>query len=199
MTRDDVDLIERKVAWQGYYRMDVYRLRYRRFDGDWSQPIEREVFERGRAAAVVPYDAVRDEVVMIRQFRPGAYAAGRDPWLWEVVAGIIDAGETPESVVKREAQEEAALEISDLIRVCEYLVSPGGTSEVCTLFGARTDASKAGGTHGLASEHEDIAVEAMSFDKAMALVTGDKINNAKTIIGLQWLALNRPDLRRRWG
>ncbi|MGE4167900.1 MAG: NUDIX domain-containing protein [Xanthobacteraceae bacterium] len=199
LTRDDVDLIERKVAWQGYYRMDVYRLRYRRFDGAWSEPIEREVFERGRAAAVVPYDAVRDEVVMIRQFRPGAYAAGRDPWLWEIVAGIIDAGETPESVVKREAQEEAALEISDLIRVCEYLVSPGGTSETCTLFGARTDASKAGGTHGLASEHEDIAVEAMSFDRAMALVTGDKINNAKTIIGLQWLALNRADLRRRWG
>ena len=199
MTRDDVDLIERKVAWQGYYRMDVYRLRYRRFDGGWSQPIEREVFERGKAAAVVPYDPARDEVVMIRQFRPGAYAAGRDPWLWEVVAGIIEPGETPESVVRREAKEEADLQISDLVRICEYLVSPGGTSEVCTLFGARTDAAKAGGTHGLASEHEDIAVEAMSFDQAMALVRDDKINNAKTIIGLQWLALNRADLRRRWG
>lgn len=199
MTRDDVDLIERKTAWQGYYRMEVYRLRYRRFDGGWSEPIEREVFERGKAAAVVPYDPVRDEVVMIRQFRPGAYAAGRDPWLWEVVAGIIEPGETPESVVQREAREEADLQISDLIRICEYLVSPGGTSEVCTLFGARTDSSKAGGTHGLASEHEDIAVEAMSFEKAMALLTGDKINNAKTIIGLQWLALNRADLRRRWG
>lgn len=199
MTRDDVDLIERKVAWQGYYRMDVYRLRYRRFDGQWSEPIQREVFERGRAAAVVPYDPVRDEVVLIRQFRPGAYAAGRDPWLWEIVAGIIEPGETPEAVVRREAQEEAALEISDLVRVCEYLVSPGGTSETCTLFGARTDSSKAGGTHGLASEHEDIAVEAMGFAQAMELVRQDRLNNAKTIIGLQWLALNRDALRQRWG
>lgn len=199
MTRDDVDLIERKVAWQGYYRMDVYRLRYRRFDGRWSEPIQREVFERGRAAAVVPYDPGRDEVVLIRQFRPGAYAAGRDPWLWEIVAGIIEPGETAEAVVQREAQEEAALQISDLIRVCEYLVSPGGTSETCTLFGARIDSSTAGGTHGLASEHEDIAVEAMSFARAMELVENDRVNNAKTIIGLQWLALNRETLRRRWG
>lgn len=199
MTRDDVDLIERKVAWQGYYRMDVYRLRYRRFAGGWSEPIEREVFERGKAAAVVPYDPQRDEVVMIRQFRPGAYAAGRDPWLWEVVAGIIEPGETPESVVRREAKEEADLDISDLVRICEYLVSPGGTSEVCTLFGARTDSSRAGGVHGLASEHEDIAVEALPFAKAIALLNEDKINNAKTIIGLQWLALNRNALRQRWG
>jgi len=199
MTRDDIDLIERKVAWQGYYRMDVYRLRYRRFDGGWSEPIEREVFERGKAAAVVPYDPQRDEVVMIRQFRPGAYAAGRDPWLWEVVAGIIEPGETPESVVRREAKEEADLQISDLVRICEYLVSPGGTSEVCTLFGARTDSSKAGGFHGLASEHEDIAVEAMPFARAIAMLNEDRINNAKTIIGLQWLALNRHALRQRWG
>ncbi len=198
MTRDDVDLIERRTAWQGHYRMDVYRLRYRRFDGSWSAPIEREVFERGRAAAVVPYDPLRDEVVMIRQFRPGAYAAGMDPWLWEIVAGIIEPGETPESVVRREAREEAAIEIGDPIRICEYLVSPGGTSEVCTLFGARTDSSRAGGTHGLASEQEDIHVEAMPFGKVMELLEGDLLNNAKTIIGLQWLALNRTALRKRW-
>ena len=199
MTRHDVDLIERRTAWQGHYRMDVYRLRYRRFDGSWSAPVVREVFERGRAAAVVPYDPRRDEVVLIRQFRPGAYAAGMDPWLWEIVAGIIEPGETPESVVRREAREEAALEIADPIRICEYLVSPGGTSEVCTLFAAQVDASGAGGLHGLASEHEDIAVEAMPFARAMGLLNGDRLNNAKTIIGLQWLALNRDELRRRWG
>ena len=100
--------------------------------------------------------------------------------------------------MRREAREEAAIEISDPIRICEYLVSPGGTSEICTLFGARTDSSRAGGTHGLASEHEDIHVEAMAFDRAMALLADDRLNNAKTIIGLQWLALNRPALRKRW-
>jgi ADP-ribose pyrophosphatase len=197
-SRDDVELIERKTAWQGYYRMDVYRLRYRLFRGGWSNEIEREVFERGIAAAVVPYDPVRDQVVLIRQFRPGAYAAGMQPWLWEIVAGIIEPGETPREVVTREAQEEASLTIVDPIEICRYLVSPGGTSEICTLFCARTDASAAGGVHGLAEENEDIAVQAMSFDEAMQLLGEDKINNAKTIIGLQWLALNRERLRREW-
>jgi ADP-ribose pyrophosphatase len=198
LTRDDVQLIERKTAWQGYYRIDVYRLRYRLFKGGWSNEIEREVFERGIAAAVVPYDPVRDEVVLIRQFRPGAYAAGMTPWLWEVVAGIIEPGESALEVVQREAKEEAALEIRRPIQICKYLVSPGGTSEVCTLFCAQVDSSNANGVHGLASENEDIAVHAVPFTQVMQMLEDDVFNNAKTIIGLQWLALNRERLRRDW-
>jgi len=197
-TRDDVELIERKTAWQGYYRMVVYRLRYRLFRGGWSNSIEREVFERGIAAAVVPYDPVRDQVVLIRQFRAGAYAAGMDPWLWEIVAGIIEPGESALEVVQREAREEAALEIRNPIEICRYLVSPGGTSEVCTLFCAAVDSSGAGGFHGLASENEDIAVSALPFERVMQMLRDDAFNNAKTIIGLQWLALNRQRLRREW-
>jgi ADP-ribose pyrophosphatase len=197
-SRDDVELIERHTAWQGYYRMDVYRLRYRLFKGGWSNEIQREVFERGIAAAVVPYDPVRDEVVLIRQFRPGAYAAGMKPWLWEIVAGIIEEGETPLEVITRESHEEASLTVTDPIQICKYLVSPGATSETCTLFCARTDASGAGGVHGLAAENEDIAVHAVPFAQAMQMLGDDKINNAKTIIGLQWLALNRDRLRRQW-
>jgi len=199
MTKDDVDLIERRVAWQGYGRVAVFRLRYRRFDGAWSRPIEREIFERGAVAAVVPYDPVRDEVVLIRQFRPGAYAAGRDPWLWEIVAGVVEPGEAAEAVARREAAEEAALTLSDLIHVYDFLPSPGALSEVCTLFCGRTDASGAGGTHGLAHEGEDIAVEALPVDRALALLAQNRIDNGKTIVGLQWLALNRDALRRRWG
>ena len=198
MTRDDVDLIERRVAWQGYGRVAVFHLRYRRFDGAWSEPVEREIFERAAVAAVVPYDPLRDEVVLIRQFRPGAYAAGRDPWLWEIVAGIVEPGEALEAVAAREAQEEASLTLTDLIRVYDFLPSPGALSEVCTLFCGRVDASGAGGHHGLASEGEDIAVEALAFDRAMALLADNRIDNGKTIVGLQWLALNREALRRRW-
>lgn len=197
-TRDDVDLIECNTAWQGYYRMDVYRLRYRLFKGGWSGEIRREVFERGIAAAVVPYDPVRDEVVLIRQFRPGAFAAGMTPWLWEIVAGIIEPGETPLEVVTREAQEEAALSISQPIQICKYLVSPGATSETCTLFCAKVDASKAGGVHGLAAENEDIEVNVVPFARIEQMLKDDVLNNAKTIIGLQWLVLNRDRLRRDW-
>ncbi len=196
--RDDVELIECKTAWQGHYRMDVYRLRYRLFKGGWSGEVRREIFERGIAAAVVPYDPVRDEVVLIRQFRPGAYAAGMTPWLWEIVAGIIEPGETPLEVIAREAQEEAALAISQPIRIGHYLVSPGGTSETCTLFCARVDAGQAGGIHGLAAENEDIEVNVVPFARVMEMLAADAFNNAKTIIGLQWLALNRERLQRDW-
>ncbi|MEQ8695449.1 MAG: NUDIX domain-containing protein, partial [Bauldia litoralis] len=105
---DDVDILEKTTPYKGRFQIDRYRLRYHRFDGAWSEPVLREVFERGHAAAVLPYDPVRDEVVLIEQFRPGPLAAGEaSPWLIEIVAGIIDPGETPEEVVRREADEEA--------------------------------------------------------------------------------------------
>lgn len=198
-SRADVELLEQRTLWQGYYRIVGYRLRHRLHGGGWSEPIVREVFERGHAAAVVPYDPTRDQVVLIRQFRPGAYAAGMGPWLWEIVAGILETGESPEQLIEREAREEAGLTLADPLRIGRYLVSPGGTSESCTIFCARVDSALAGGVHGLATEHEDIAVHALPFAQVRAMLDRDEICNAKTIIGLQWLALNRERLRRHWG
>lgn len=197
-SRADVELLEQRTLWQGYYRMVLYRLRHRLHGGGWSGEINREVFERGHAAAVVPYDPVRDEVVLIRQFRPGAYAAHMGPWLWEIVAGILETDETPEALIMREAREEAGLTLSDPIRIGKYLVSPGGTSESCTIFCARVDAAAATGIHGLKSENEDIAVHALPFARVRAMLADEQICNAKTIIGLQWLALNRDRLRQQW-
>lgn len=197
-TRADVELLEQRTLWQGYYRMVLYRLRHRLHGGGWSGEIAREVFERGHAAAVVPYDPLRDEVVLIRQFRPGAYAARMGPWLWEIIAGILEKDETPEALILREAREEAGLTLSDPIRIGKYLVSPGGTSESCTIFCARVDAATASGIHGLKSENEDIAVHALPYARVMAMLAEEQICNAKTIIGLQWLALNRDSLRRQW-
>ena len=197
-TRADVELLEQRTLWQGYYRMVLYRLRHRLHGGGWSGEIAREVFERGHAAAVVPYDPLRDEVVLIRQFRPGAYAARMGPWLWEIIAGILEKDETPEALILREAREEAGLTLSDPIRIGKYLVSPGGTSESCTIFCARVDAATASGIHGLKSENEDIAVHALPYARVMAMLAGEQICNAKTIIGLQWLALNRDSLCRQW-
>ena len=93
MTRDDdIEIREKIAAYQGYFRIDRYRLRHRLHAGGWSAEMTREVFERCHAAAVLPYDPIRDEVVLIEQFRVGAYAAGWSPWLTEVIAGIIDPG-----------------------------------------------------------------------------------------------------------
>lgn len=197
-TRDDVEIREKIAAFQGHFRVDRYRLRHRLHAGGWSHEITREVFERGHAAAVLPYDPVRDEVVLIEQFRVGAYAAGFSPWLLEIVAGIIDPGETAEQVVRREAQEEAGLIIGEVERIADYLSSPGGASESVTLFCGRVDAATASGIHGHPDEGEDILVRVHSYAAVEQMLRTASVSNAVTLIALQWLALNRDGLRARW-
>jgi ADP-ribose pyrophosphatase len=199
MTDARVEILEKTVGYQGFFRLERYRLRHQLFSGEWSRELVREVFERGHAAAVLPYDPVRDQVVFIEQFRIGALEAPGGPWLLEIVAGVIDAAETPEEVIRREAIEESGCTIQEVVPICEYLVSPGGTSERLTVFCGKVDASRAGGTHGLADEGEDTRVVVLGFAEAVAYLQAGKIKAAAPIIALQWLMLNREQLRRHWG
>lgn len=194
----EYEILERKTPFQGYFRIDKYKLRHRCFAGGWTEPFYREVFERGHAAAVLPYDPVRDAVVLQEQFRIGALEAPGGPWQLEIVAGIIDPGESVEDVARREAVEEAGLVLRELHHIQDYLASPGGTSERISLYVGRVDSTNAGGIFGLAEEAEDIRVRVLPFDQAMAEMLARPINAASIVIALQWLALNRDALRRRW-
>jgi ADP-ribose pyrophosphatase len=198
MTRDDVDILDTETVWKGFFRMDRLRLRHRLFGGGWGQPITREVFERGHAAALLPYDPVRDEVVLIEQFRAGALTAGAEPWLVEIVAGIIEDGETAEDVVRRETVEEAGCEVTDIVPIMDVFTTPGGSSERIAIFCGRVDAQGIGGVHGLADEGEDIRVFTESLDEALARLANGGITNIIAVAALQWLALNREKLRREW-
>ncbi len=195
---DAVEIIDREIAYQGFFRIDRIQLRHRLFGGGWSRILQRELFERGHAAAVLPYDPWRDQVVLIEQLRVGALRADAGPWLLEIVAGIIEAGESSEAVVLREAEEEAGCHIDRLQHIYEYHVSPGGTSERISLFCGRIDSRQAGGLHGLEEEGEDIRVSVHSFNAAMALLAAGRLPTATPIIALQWLAMNRQQLRQRW-
>jgi len=198
-TDKDVETVECRTVYDGYFRIDRYRLRHRLHAGGWSGEMTREVFERGHAVGVLPYDPVRDEVVLLEQFRVGALAAGWAPWLIEIVAGIVEEGETAEDVARREAMEEAGCQVAELVPLHDYLVSPGGTSESVTLFAGRVDSAGAGGIHGLDHEHEDIRVFTLPADEALDLLARGAIRNALAVIALQWLALNRNELRKKWG
>lgn len=193
-----IEVLEKTICFKGFFRVEKYRLRHRLFSGDWSQPLVREVFERGHAAAVLPYDPIRDEVILIEQFRVGALDAPDGSWLLEIVAGMIEAGETAQDVVKRESIEEADCIISDLIPLYDCFVSPGGTTERVALFCGRVDSTHAGGVHGAAEEGEDIKVHVVSLDTALTLLNSGKITSASAIIALQWLALNRAHVRTQW-
>ena len=201
MTRDRrVEIIEKTPVFQGYFRVDAYRLRHSLHAGGMSGEMRRELFERGHAVAVLPYDPVRREVVLIEQFRIGAHAAGCTPWLIEIAAGIIGDGETVEDVARREVMEETGLAVQDLVYALTYLASPGGTSETAVMFAARVDAAGAGGIHGLDHEHEDIRVAPLAVPEALAwLDAGTEVLNAHLLIALQWLALNENSLRQKWG
>jgi len=195
---EKVELIERTVAFQGYFRVARYLFRHTLYQGGLSGEVKREVFERGQAAAVLPYDPVRDEVVLIRQVRAGSYAAGRHPWGWETVAGIIEDGETPEDVARREAVEEAAVTITGLLPMGSVVLSPGACSETCTSFLGRTDTTGVGGIFGLEAENENILVKVVPFAEARAMLDRNECDNAVAVMALQWLALHRDDVRNRW-
>ncbi len=206
MTPDDVTILERNVPYQGYYRIETYRLRHRLFAGGWSEPMSREMLERGHAVGVILYDPERDDLVLIEQFRIGAFAAcasphfagSSSPWLLEIVAGIIDEGERPEDVARREAIEEAGCEIRDLEFACRFLVSPGVCSESITLFCGRVDTSRVGGLHGLDHEHEDIRVSVVPASEVFQWLDDGRFVNATAIIALQWFRLRHAALRQKW-
>ena len=194
----DVEVVEREECFRGFYKLDRLHLRHRLFAGGMGKLINRELFVRHDAVCVLPYDPRRDEVVLIEQFRVGALDKSRNPWLLELVAGLIDKNEQPEEVARREAMEEAGLTLGALWPLSVYYPSPGGSDERVHLFVGRCDSVGAGGIHGLEEEGEDIRVHVLPFEDALARVRDGRIDNAASIMALQWLALNRDEVRGLW-
>lgn len=192
-----VEILDTATVFQGFFRVDRVILRHHLFDGGWSRPIVREIFERGRSVAVLPYDPRRDEVVLIEQFRAPAHLAGREPWLVEAIAGMVEPGETPEEVARREALEEAGCVLTGpLFPAGGYFTSPGAATEWVDLFVSGCDASGLGGIHGLEAEGEDIKVLILPFARAMDELARGGIQVGPALITLYWLAAHRDEMRR---
>lgn len=188
----DVEIQDRQRVFQGFFAIDKITLRHRLYKGGWSEAFTRELFVRGHAAGVLLYDRAKDAVVLVEQFRIGILAdTNNSPWALELVAGIVDDGETAVDMAVREVREEAGLEISDARFICEYYNSPGGSDECISLFYAEVDSSQAGGVYGLADEHEDIKVVVLPRVSAMQAIQQGQINNAMAIIALQWLQIKK--------
>ena len=189
-------ILNHEIVYQGYFRIERFQLDHEKFDGGDTGPFMRELFERGSAVAVLPYDPVHDKVVLIEQFRIGTVRDRERPWVREVVAGIIEPGESEQDVARRETLEEAGCPILQLEPICRYFVSPGGATERCSLYYGRVDSAGVGGIHGLDDEFEDIRVEVVDFEQAIAWLNSGEIDSATPIIALQWLQLNRDRLRK---
>ncbi len=194
-----VRLHNRETLYSGFLEVDQYEVSHELFGGGWSKVLEREVMHRKEIAALLPFDPERQEVVLIEQFRVGAWAGDwPHPWLLECIAGVMEAGESAGEVAVREAEEESGCQVLELELIGRFFTTPGGSSELVNLFCGRIDATGLGGIHGLADEGENIKASVWSLPDVLALVEDGRVCNAKTLVALQWLALNHPRLTSNW-
>ena len=200
MKRDTDDFtfqIDSQTAlYSGFYQMDQLTITHQRFDGQ-QLTIVRELMNRPDAVCVLLVDFKTDKAVLVEQFRCGALDED-NPWLVELVAGLIDKDEAPEEVARREAAEEAGVEIGRMEFINRYLPSPGGSNERIFLYVGEVDSNKAAGIHGLEEEGEDIRVLTPTLGEAYEWSKNGQINNAAALIALHWLQLNEGRLRQQW-
>jgi len=194
-----VEILERAPCYRGFFELHRVRLRHRLFAGGWSRPLTRELFVRGPAVGVLLYDPRHRLVGLVEQFRVGALAEPGGPWVLEVVAGMVEAGEDAAAVARRETAEEAGIDALTLEPICRYLTSPGGSDETHELFCGLTELRGRAGCFGVDDEHEDIRLLVMPEAEALAGLAAGRYNNAATIIALQWLALHGERMRATHG
>ena len=190
-----IELLHAETAFDGFFRLERVKLRHSLYAGGLSQPIIRERLISADVVAVLPYDPALDEVVLIEQFRIGALERGPAAWLLEIVAGRIEQGEEARAVAGRECLEETGCTVECLLPIGRFFTSPHRSNETTHLYCGVVDATGARKHAGLASEGEDIRVQRLAADQALALLRGGRIDSAWPLIALQWLALNRDALR----
>lgn len=193
----DVVVSDHRQPYAHFFAVEEDDLRFRRFDGTLSDEVTRAVFVSCDAATVLPNDPARDRVMLIEQFRMGPFARGdAQPWVIEMIAGRVDAFETPAECARREALEEAGLHLRDLLPIVGYYPSPGAKSEYLYAFIGLADLPEsAAGLGGQDQEAEDIRAHVLAFDDLMRLIETGEVNTGPLIISALWLAANRDRLR----
>ena len=198
MNKRKVEILQKSVAYKGYLGIEKYRVKHSRFHGGSTQELEREILERGKVVGVLPYDPVSDQIILIEQFRIGAHCAKVNAWQVEIVAGVIEEGESPEQVARRETHEETGKEVSRIHHIGDFLVSPGCTSEEMHLYCGEVSTDSFEGIFGLPHEGEDIRAFTLTFDEAYLLLRDRKLTNFPVMAAIQWFVLNHDFIRGAW-
>ena len=183
-------IISKKNLYEGFFKMNEVTLKYKKFDGSWSNDVKRELFGGAQVSAVLPYDPIKKEIILIKQFRPGTISKNFNNYLEEIVAGIIDEGESPEIAAKRECFEETGCKVKKLIPIQGYFPAPGSSESFYHLFIAEIDTFKGSRIMGIENENEDIMVKSFRFEEIKKKLKEGQILNGLTLIALQWFFLN---------
>ncbi|MFN3207883.1 MAG: NUDIX domain-containing protein [Roseovarius sp.] len=194
---EDVDVDDMSTPHEGFFLTRTYRLRHPQFEGGMSHALTREVFVATDAAIVLPYDPVRDRLLLVEQFRMGPFGRGDPfPWVLEPVAGRVDGGETPEETARRECLEEADLELDRLEHVSSHYCSPGCSTEVFHCYVGLCELPENGQSHGgLDTENEDLRRHVIAFEQALEMTRSGEVNVGPLFALLLWLERERPRLR----
>ena len=195
--KDDVKIIKDESIFRGFFKLSRYLLKHKLFGGGWSPELEREIFLKHEAAAAIVYDPIHDLIGLVEQFRVGMVGSENhsSPWSLEGVAGMVEAGESPEELLRRELLEEAGITHAELIHITSMYPSPGSSNEYIHCYCALSDLSKAGGLFGLAHEGEDICFHVLPAEQVLGAMLQSRANNGATLIGLMWLKEQRPRMR----
>jgi len=183
-------ILEKKNIHDGFFKMNEVTLKYKKYDGNWSNAVKRELFGGAQVSALLPYDPENKKIVLIQQFRPGTISSDGENYLDEIVAGMIDPGETPEDTAKRECLEETGCKVNNLRSIQGYFPAPGSSESFYNLFLGEVNAPSSEIIRGLDNENEDILVKSYSFDEVRVKMEKKKILNGLTLIALQWFFLN---------
>jgi ADP-ribose pyrophosphatase len=194
-----VECQKTEVLADAYFRYEQLTLRTETFAGTLSPPFKREVLRSGRAVVVLLYDPVAQQLILIEQFRVGAYVNDlSSAWILECVAGLVDDGETNEATARREAREETGCDVGRLEYIGAYLSSPGLSDELVSIYVGEVDAARAGGVHGHVAEGEDIRTIIFSVEEALAAADHGAVVNIMAQLALLWFARHGEALHRRW-
>ena len=188
--KSNFKIINKKKLYDGFFEMNEVVLQYKKYDGSWTDNIKRELFGGAQVAAVLPFDPIKKEIVLIQQFRIGTIFQTHDNYLNEIVAGNIDNGETPEKAAKRECFEETGCEIKKLLPIQSFFPAPGSSESFYHLFLGEIETFKGTKIMGMENENEDILVKSYKLDEVMKMIKEGKIINGLTLVALQWFFLN---------
>ncbi len=184
----DVSIESRENLFRGFIQVEKVTIKHRLFNkSNYSSSIHRELIHRPEAAGVLLYDNQQRRFVLIEQFRIGALNDTVSPWQLEVIAGVLDGDETPETCIRRESLEEAGCEVHDLQHLFTFYPSAGACSEIFHLYVANVELPTSGGVFGMPDEGEDIQLHLFDYSDAPLLLKNGRLRNAPVIMALQWL------------
>lgn len=182
-------IINKKKLYSGFFSLNKYEFIHQKHDGIWTNKVEREVFSGSHVSALLPYDPIKKEIILIQQFRAGVLSRYDDDYLYEIVAGIIDKNESPEETARRECLEETGCEVNKITPIQNYFPNPGSSESYYHLFLGDINSFTGERIKGIESENENILVKPFKINQVRKMLKDKVITNGLTLVALQWFFL----------